>query len=802
MRKLASFVINYKLPIIAVFLFLAIVGGYYASKLVVNSDLMKILPPDDPIIQRYKEFMQNSSTGDITYVVLQTYEKNQEGIEKLKDVAKKLFDSSKDFPYIKGFVKFDYLSELGAMGLVLVDPGKVPSFNSNFSLSDDFEKLLNYEFTAIHNAGISLWQLMNIYREISNPETDNNYESYIRIPDEFPKDDPMILVMGLKLNGASADIDYVTKAIPELKKWLNETLRPFDIDYSLTGDHFGTYESYRQANRDFAITTIISLLGIALLFYAAYSSLRITMYIFLSLIVAMLITLGIAYLIFGELNIVTTFVNAITLGLGIDYGIHMITRLSDESKRNKIQRSILANTYNAITKPLLVSMVTTALVFTILALINAPAVRELGVLTSIGIAVFFLVMYLFLPAISLNSISKGGAAANIHSLDKAFYYISGTVKKFHRLSLTIVILFLLIMSYLGISNLNNFSYTPPGLMAEKSEMLSTLSLIERVFKASIANTVPFIVKPDELKDVYEKLKVNPYIGNLFSLMDLVHGDEEQYLSQFKSLVKKINSFRGSPVLESLMKKAKYYDSLIELIDKSQSIDNPEGLISFVANNLPTSLRKQLIYEAPDGEQYFVINAEPKSRIYRNNMIKVLFDSLGNLKNYVGGYPQVFYYLMDTVKGVSFPISLIAMALVFVVVLIDRRNISDSVKILILMSGILMAMFGLMEVLGVDTTFITIISAPLIIGIGVDSLVHMIHSSSSRNLYEMARTLKSVSMSSATTILAFSSFAFAQGKLLRDFGLSMAAGVFVALVVAAMAVPVLPWKEKTRTGGRR
>lgn len=84
MRKLASFVINYKLPIIAVFLFLAIVGGYYASKLVVNSDLMKILPPDDPIIQRYKEFMQNSSTGDITYVVLQTYEKTRKELKSSK----------------------------------------------------------------------------------------------------------------------------------------------------------------------------------------------------------------------------------------------------------------------------------------------------------------------------------------------------------------------------------------------------------------------------------------------------------------------------------------------------------------------------------------------------------------------------------------------------------------------------------------------------------------------------------------------------------------------------------------------
>ncbi|MDD4479730.1 MAG: RND transporter, partial [Mesotoga sp.] len=102
--------------------------------------------------------------------------------------------------------------------------------------------------------------------------------------------------------------------------------------------------------------------------------------------------------------------------------------------------------------------------------------------------------------------------------------------------------------------------------------------------------------------------------------------------------------------------------------------------------------------------------------------------------------------------------------------------------------------------GIETTFITVISAPLIIGIGVDALVYVVHSSGKRDEKELARTLKSITMSSATTMLAFFSFAFAEGKLLSSFGLSLASGVLMSLVVATFLVPVLPWNSKERNGG--
>jgi hypothetical protein len=105
------------------------------------------------------------------------------------------------------------------------------------------------------------------------------------------------------------------------------------------------------------------------------------------------------------------------------------------------------------------------------------------------------------------------------------------------------------------------------------------------------------------------------------------------------------------------------------------------------------------------------------------------------------------------------------------------------------------MFGFMYLTGIDVTFITVLTAPLIIGIGVDGIIHMVHASSKGNTLELSKTIKSVTMSSLTSIVAFISFGFAEGKLLKSFGLSLAFGVFLAWIVAIFIVPVLPWRKE-------
>jgi len=785
------------------FIILGAFGAYLSMKLSVDSDLLKVLPQDDPIVKQYNRFISGDTSGGVTYVVLQTDDKTEKGKENLVAAARDIYDRAAEFKNIESFVRFDLMSDLGPLGLLMVDPAELASMrNRDKDLTRTVQMLVNHDFSAIRSLGQMLIGFEELKALVSNETHEDDFINFVRLPESVPVNDPMVLVMGIRLDGPSSDVSYVKRVIPGLREWISEISKSHGVSYGMAGDHFGTYDSHKQVSDDFILTTILSLAGISLLFFFAYSSLKITLCVFSSLAISMFITLGLSYMIFGSLNIITTFVTAITLGLGIDYGIHMLTRLSDGATRERNPVSLLHNSYKALIKPLSASMITTALVFAILAVIDSPAIRELGILSAIGIVVFFVVMTVYLPAISIKTVMNPGKKANIHLLDRFFLRISKVILRFGVVFGGVVFMLILMLSYLGLNNIRSFSYTPPGLMSTDSEQIAVPSLIERTFGGSIINSVPFILPDiDSLRRAHEEIDQNPNFKSSFSILSVIEGGEGDYINQMQQVTREIDALRDSPLIEAVFKKANYYDFVVELLDRAESIESSNDLIELATEVLPESLRDQLLYEAANGETYFVLNSEPSSTIYRNNVIKIIYDSLSpELRASFGGYPKVFHYLMDLVRIVSLPICLVAFVAIFVVVSVERKSIVDGLKTLVLMVGILMSMFGLMELMGIETTFVTVISAPLIIGIGVDSLVYVIYSSRDKKNAELARTFKSITMSSATTMLTFFSFIFARGKLLSTFGISLGFGVLAALVVATFLVPVLPWNSKKKIGG--
>jgi hypothetical protein len=796
MEKLSEIVYRYRYPLIVFFVFLGILGFYLSTNLSVDSNFLEVLPSDDPVVEEYLKF-SSGEESEYSYIVLKSYEKTLEGREKLLDAAKTIFENRNENKYIIGFSKFDYLTDLGPLGLIMVDSNDLNDLSMNkMDLGSNYMTLTNYDFNAIRYIVSDFSRLENFEDIFTKKENVDSYKNYIQMPDETPDDMPLILVMGFSLTGKNTDIGYTDVAIPAIRQWLNTLLNDTGIEYGLVGDHVASNESHMQANKDFLLTTLISLLGIAAIVFLAYSSFKITLYLFLSLSISMFITLGISYLIFGSLNIVTTFLNAITLGLGIDYGIHIMTRMMDEAKSTEDEKKIIFRTYKKVTKPLIVSMSTTVIVFIILLIVKSPALKEMGILTSIGISVFFSVMYLFLPAVSIKTISKQGGKARIHKLDNGIYMVAKGFKKIGIILGTIILSGLLFLSFFGFLNISDFSYTPPGLISEDSEIIKTARLIEKAFKGNITDVVKYLASDyDELVKMTDYLKNNKNIKKIQSALNFVEDGEEGFVQNFREVINSVEKVKGSILLEGILKKEEYYDFIIEMLDEAENIKDTESLINLILSRLPNSIKDSLYYTDENGKSYYVISVEPTSDLFSNNFNKIFFESTEDLYGKAIGYPKIFYYLMNMIRKQALPISVIALITIFFVVWLERKAIFDSLKVLVMMILILISMFGFMYLTGIDVTFITVLTAPLIIGIGVDGIIHMVHASSKGNTLELSKTIKSVTMSSLTSIVAFISFGFAEGKLLKSFGLSLAFGVFLAWIVAIFIVPVLPWRKE-------
>ena len=101
------------------------------------------------------------------------------------------------------------------------------------------------------------------------------------------------------------------------------------------------------------------------------------------------------------------------------------------------------------------------------------------------------------------------------------------------------------------------------------------------------------------------------------------------------------------------------------------------------------------------------------------------------------------------------------------------------------------MVGSMYLLEIQFTFGNGISLPLIIGIGVDSGVHLVHSwrEHGHSVREAVRTSgKAIIVSSFTTIIAFGSMYLARYDGLRSLGLVLVLGVSCCLVATLFVLP--------------
>ena len=154
MLRLSEFVIRHRVAVIVFFVILGAFGAYLSTKLNIDSDLLKILPKDNPVVKQYSRFISGDTSGDVTYIVLQTDDKTEKGIENLISAGRQIYETANEMKNIESFVRFDVMSDLGPLGLLMVDPAELSSMRSrDQDLSRTVQSLVNYDFSAVRSIG-------------------------------------------------------------------------------------------------------------------------------------------------------------------------------------------------------------------------------------------------------------------------------------------------------------------------------------------------------------------------------------------------------------------------------------------------------------------------------------------------------------------------------------------------------------------------------------------------------------------------------------------------------------------------
>jgi len=149
------------------------------------------------------------------------------------------------------------------------------------------------------------------------------------------------------------------------------------------------------------ITFLISLIILTVIFFITRKALFLGLVTLLPLVFVIAWTLGGMYFLDIPLNVVTVTISAITVGLGIDYGVHISSRFTEDLERIGDGICALSVSVSHTGSALFGSALTTVIGFAVLSFAIIPPLAQFGQVTALSISFAFLASVFVLPTFLL-----------------------------------------------------------------------------------------------------------------------------------------------------------------------------------------------------------------------------------------------------------------------------------------------------------------------------------------------------------------------------------------------------------------
>jgi len=639
------------------------------------------------------------------------------------------------------------------------------------------------------------------------------------------------------------------------------------VRVGITGTYAFNAETTVVINSDMLRTTIISSIGVCVILFLAFGSIFYSIIAIIPLLVSVVLTMSWAKFAVGGFNLVTTFLPSLILGLGIDYAIHLIARYSEErSKGSSLNRALYSAVYHK-GEASFFAATTTALVFVGLLTARSRALFEMGAITSIGVMIAFLVTLFLIPAMItlahhlLHFRHKEHVASHAARLGGFFRFVTGKARAIFviTLVLTFFVTFQAARTSFVFSStdlvphvksqdvmdeiLTHFEGSPTGLGSfftfyasteeELKEVVSKLSQNDLVEDISSAEGI-LPVNLAEQQKMLNDLNIEGYIEQL-TLLEQSLGERsaisaqirallaqfallqygaslngrvdiallsDEILAQLRDIQVKINSLDVERAREEVSSLRSALQDLDANLEGLRDLPPMETLLRDILLAYPEGIRSR--YLTPDGE--FIVKARVSERIFDDGNLEKFDRFASSFSNNYFGMPLASQRLEGYMKRDFYISTLIAIALIIIVL---WRSLRGWVRTLLAASPLVLGyiwMLGGMRLLSIDFNFLSIIISPLLIGIGVDNGIHVLH----RTMEERAinpegaiergtsATAVAVIVTSLTTMLVFGSLLAARTPGLRLLGTSAMLGIGFSLVFSLLFLPAALRVE----GGRR
>jgi predicted RND superfamily exporter protein len=376
--------------VVACFALLGLGGALLAARLEFRGSFVELLPAGAREVQDLTRVSQKA--GGDGYLVLRAQGATP---EQLKAYAQELQGRLERLPQVR-YVEHHF--DVGFFlrnGLLLMPAERLRA------LHDDLSARVRYEQQ----------QGNPLYVELVETELPPTFEEIQRkyLPESPVKEvlasaDGKEVYLFIKPAGTAADLDFARRFVDEAKAVATELARDYPgVTVDATGNFQSRIEEDTVMRRDLANAGLLSALlavGIILLATRRVSALAV---VGLPVVVGVLLTFAFAQLAIGHLNVVTGFLVAILIGLGIEYGVHLAMRYWEERRHLEVPEALSAAVRGTFSGAL-TSAITNSAAFLVLLVAQFHAFQQFGLLAGIGVMLAVLAAYGLGP--SLLSIAE------------------------------------------------------------------------------------------------------------------------------------------------------------------------------------------------------------------------------------------------------------------------------------------------------------------------------------------------------------------------------------------------------------
>ena len=758
---------HYRAILIAGFL-LALVSGWIASSLTLDADLESLLPDTAPSVQGLRQLDETYGIVGRVSVVL-----SADSPELLKKSVDELAVSLLDLKQIRRSEAARPVEFFKTNRLLYIEKEDLET------ISTRVKKRLKWEKQRANPLFIDLGSSKKPTVEVDDIE--KKYKS-MSTTARYCNDAETKCVLFLFPNFSSNDLEASRALNSELDVVLSKYVSANPgLTFGLTGRYKKRIDQTDAMTDDLVFGTGLAI-GLLLLFLLVYFRGVVTaLIVFIPLVLGTFWSFAYAQLAFGSLNILTGFFGAVLLGLGIDYGIHILSRFVESREHMELEEA-LVDTLRSAGRASIYAGMTTVIAFGSLMVSDFIAFFEYGAIALGGIALIVLANVTILPclliAVSKYDIKLKPTMSVV--LSEKFLPLHAWVMKF-KTPLLVGFLILIGIAAFGVSKVafeNDFSKIQntdqdSWRLDEEVDKILKVTQVPAVFL--VENTQQAENVATILRQRKRVMKQGWTIGDIITVSDVLPKKQTEKFEILKDLKSRFDALPKRVIKGEV---ADFQSEIDVLISK--------GEVEFM--NLPASIRSPLSRTTKDGKVVIVFtNISHHDSDQMAELAKVIRQvDVGGGKKIDGISDSLL--LVDIMAAVEkdsvlmFGITLLGLLFVAIVAFRDPK------KILLLLTTIGLATafaFGATGLFEIKFNFINMLIVPIWIGLGVDAGFHLMVRSDEAptDTKGFLATAFAVSAAFITSMIGFGSMLTTNHGGLFSMGLIATVGLGTIFVVS-------------------